>query len=135
MSTSAINGFHHIAIRVGDFDKAVAFYTNGLGFDEKVGWGEGDNQVALMDAGNGNYVEIFAGGADGERPQGLVEHYAFRCSDVDAAVERAVAAGAVVTVDPKDVTIPSRPRELPVRIAFCKTPSGEIIEFFDNELT
>ena len=135
MSTPIINGFHHIAIRVADFEAAVAFYTEGLGFSEKVGWGEGDKQVSLLDAGNGNYVEIFAGGAAGERAQGLVEHFAFRCTDVDAAVERAVAAGAVVTVDPSDVTIPSRPCELPVRIAFCRTPSGEIIEFFDNELT
>jgi glyoxylase I family protein len=79
-------------------------------------------------------MEIFSGG-DGPKPEGSILHFALRTSDCDAALERARAAGAEVTVEPKDVTIDSRPSPTPIRIAFCKGPDGEIIEFFQNEKT
>ncbi len=135
MSSCVTNGFHHLAIRVADFPAACAFYADGLGFSVKAQWGEGDKQVALMDSGNGNYVEIFAGAQSGDRPQGVCEHLAFRTDDCDAALARAVAAGATVTMDAKSLTIDARPTPLPVRIAFVRTPTGEIVEFFQNELT
>ncbi len=133
---TGIEGFHHVALRTADFDAAVAFYRDGLGFPEKISWGEGDGRAVLLDAGNGNYVEIFAGGdqATGDAA-GPFLHFALRTDDCDAALARAVAAGAEVTVPPKDVTIPSRPGPTPVRIAFCRAPGGELIEFFQNEST
>ncbi len=135
MSSCVTTGFHHLAVRVADFEAACAFYIDGLGFELKAEWGEGDKRVALADSGNGNYVEIFAGGKPGERPQGVCEHLAFRTGDCDQAVARAAAAGAVVTMAPKSLTIEARPRPLPVRIAFVRTPTGEVVEFFQNELT
>ena len=128
-------GFHHIAMRAHDFDATVKFYTEALGFKEKVAWGEGDKRAIMLDTGDGNYLEVFAGGSDEPKPEGAVVHFALRTSDCDTAIERARAAGAEVTVEPKDVEIPSRPQPLPVRIAFCKGPDGEIIEFFQNDLT
>jgi len=134
-SSGCVCGFHHVAVRVADFDAAVAFYVNGIGLKEKISWGEGDGRAVMLDAGNGNYVELFAGGTAEEKPEGAMLHLALRTDDVDAALSRAVAAGATVTVEPKDVTIQSRPQPTPVRLAFCRTPSGEIIEFFQNEST
>jgi len=128
-------GFHHLAIRCRDFDASVKFYTEGLGFTEKIAWGEGDGRAVMLDTGDGNYVEIFAGGPDAPKPEGAVLHFALRTGNCDAAIARARAAGAEVTVAPKDVTIPSRPAPTPVRIAFCKGPDGEVIEFFQNETT
>ena len=55
-------GFHHVAIRVYDFDATVRFYTEVLGFTDKVRWGEGDNRAIMLDTGDGNYLEVFAGG-------------------------------------------------------------------------
>ncbi|HEY3322936.1 MAG TPA: VOC family protein [Planctomycetota bacterium] len=133
--TGVNEGFHHVAIKVHDFDAAVKFYTAGLGFNEKLSWGEGEKRAVLLDAGNGNYVEIFAGGSPGPKPEGSVVHFAFRSTNCDAAIERAQKAGAEVTMQPKNVEIPSRPHKTPVRIAFCKGPAGEVIEFFQNELT
>ena len=121
-------GFHHVAIRVAGFEEAVRFYTEGLGMVEKVRWGQGDGRAVMLDTGDGNYVEIFAGG-DGEAGKGAILHYALRTGDVDAAIERARAAGAEVTMEPRDVAIPSDPA-LPVRSAFCKAPGGEVIAFF-----
>ena len=132
MSTH-LNGFHHLAMRVKDFNASVKFYTEGLGLRETIAWGEGDGRAMMLDAGNGNCVELFAGGAREPKPEGIVLHFAFRTDDCDGVLARAVAAGAVVTMEPKSLTIPSTPTPLPVRIAFCTGPDGEIIEFFQNE--
>lgn len=129
-------GFHHLAIKVRDFDATVAFYTEGLGFTEKIAWGEGDKRAVMLDTGDGNYVEVFSGGQDPSEASGAIIHFALRTTDCDAATERARAAGGEITVEPKDVEIDSRPTgPTPVRIAFCKAPGGEIIEFFQNAAT
>jgi glyoxylase I family protein len=128
-------GFHHIAIRVKDFDGMVKFYIEGLGFKEKIRWGEGDKRSIMLDTGDGNYVELFAGGLDQPKPEGNILHVAFRSNHCDAALARAKAAGATVTMEPTDVKIESQPHATPVRIAFCKAPDGTVIEFFQNELT
>ncbi len=128
-------GFHHVAIKVRDFDATVKFYCQALGFVPKIRWGEGDKRAVMLDTGDGNYLEVFAGGPPERRPEGCIIHFALRTGDVDAAIERARAAGAVITVEPKDVKIPSTPGPTPVRLAFCQGPDGEVIEFFQNETT
>jgi glyoxylase I family protein len=128
-------GFHHVAIRARDFDATVRFYTEVLGFTERIRWGEGNGRAIMLDVGDGNYLEVFAGGKDQPKPEGAILHFALRTDDCDAALERARAAGAEVTMEPKEILIPSTPDPTPIRIAFCKGPDGEIIEFFQNELT
>ncbi len=124
-------GFHHVALRASDFDASVEFYTRGLGFTPGISWGEGESRAIMLDTGDGNYLEIFAGGT-GERPGGGgVLHIALRTSDCDVSVEAARAAGARITTEPKDVEIASDP-VTPVRIAFCEGPDGEVIEFFQS---
>jgi glyoxylase I family protein len=86
----------------------------------------------MLDTGDGSCLEVFAGGADGPQPEGAVLHFALRTTDCDAALARARAAGAEVTMEPTRVDIPTRPRPTPVRIAFCKGPDGEVIEFFQS---
>ncbi len=128
------SGFHHIALRASNFDASVRFYTQALGFVPRITWGEGDKRAIMLDTGNGNYLEIFAGGQAGPRPEGAWLHLALRTSQCDAALERARQAGAQVTMESKSLDIPSTP-PTPVRIAFCQGPDGEIIEFFQNNLT
>ena len=55
-------GYHHVAIRATDFDGTMRFYTEGFGFRPAVRWGEGDGRAVLLDTGDGNYLEVFAGG-------------------------------------------------------------------------
>jgi len=129
-------GFHHVAIKVANFDESVTFYTRVLGFTEAVRWGKGDNRAILLDCGDGNFFELFAGGqpvpADTKAGgAGPIIHVALRSDDVDGAVASARAGGAEITLEPKDVTIPSNP-PTPVRIAFCRAPGGEVIEFFKH---
>jgi len=127
-------GFHHVALKVKDFDAAKNFYVDVLGFKEKISWGEGDKRAVMLDTGDGNYLEVFAGGTEPEE-RGTVLHLALRTTRCDEVVARVRAAGAEITVEPKDVTIPSQPTPTPVRLAFFKGPAGEIVELFQNELT
>jgi catechol 2,3-dioxygenase-like lactoylglutathione lyase family enzyme len=122
-------GFHHVALKARDFDATVDFYTRVLGLEPRHTWGQGDRRAVMLDTGDGSCLEVFAGGVDLPRPEGAILHFALRCDNVDAAIERVRAAGAEITMEPKDVDIQSQP-VLPVRIAFFKGPDGEMVEFF-----
>lgn len=131
-------GFHHVAIRARDFDKSARFYVEVLGFVPKISWGEKPARAVMLDVGDGNYLEIFERPDQAppiEQPQPAILHLALRTSDTAAALEKARAAGCRVTVETKDVLIPSRPEPTPVTLAFFEGPDGEIIELFQNELT
>jgi glyoxylase I family protein len=133
-------GFHHVSFQVRDIEASLKFYVEGLGFVPKLSWGQGEKRTVLLDTGDGNYFEISGGGSDAPngRPlsalEGIFRHVALRTTDVDKATERARAAGAEITIEPKDVMLPSDP-PTPVRIAFFKGPDGEIIEYFQNKAT
>lgn len=129
-------GFHHIALRARNFDLSYAFYTDGLGFKHAAQWGEGDTRIALLDIGDGNYVELFAS-APGQSPDanGAVPppwpyfHLALRSSDVDADIERVRSLGCKITIEPKDVVLDGNP----VRVGFFLGPDGEVLEFFHHK--
>ena len=136
-------GFHHVAIRVRDFDKSHAFYTDVLGFAEKIHWGEKPKRAVMLDTGDGNYLEMFercdqpappavTPGSDSEP---VILHFAIRTTVLDDALERARAAGCEVTMEPADIEIRARQHLTPIRIAFFKGPDGEVVELFQNELT
>ena len=137
-------GFHHIAIRAFDFEATLRFYIEGLGCKRVYGWGEDarsngekDSRAAMLDTGDGNYIEVFAGrtgSPDDVPPEGALLHYALRTSNTDEALERARAAGATVTMEPKSI-VPAHAEEpqQTFRIAFVRGLDGEIIEFFQNE--
>jgi len=126
-------GFHHIAFHTVDFDKSLKFYDEGFGFKRAFGWGSGDGRAAMLDIGDGNYLELFAGGKPRSGDDGPITHFAIRVPDCSAAFARAVKAGATVTMEPKDINIQGD-TVVHVRIAFVKGLDGEVIEFFQNEV-
>ena len=127
-------GFHHVSMKASDLKKSIKFYTEALGFVEKVSWGEAPKRTVLLDAGDGNYFEISQADPDIVNQEGVFRHIALRADDCSAALERARAAGAQVTVEPRDVNLRTDP-PIPIRIAFFKGPDGELIELFQNEHT
>ena len=133
-------GFHHVAIKVRDFDKSVRMYTEAFGLREKVAWGEKgaekDSRGVMLDTGDGNFLEIFAGGtaevrkaaAANESCSALI-HWAFRTTKIEEVVERARAAGFRVTIEAKTVA----PTGVAAKVAFCEGLDGEVFEFFEGE--
>ena len=129
-------GFHHLAFRARDFDKSLAFYTEGLGFVLAHGWGDGDTRIALLDIGDGNFLELFAS-APGQEPYtngdtapapGAFFHLALRTADVDKDIETVRALGCWVTVEPKSVLVNGKT----IRVGFFLGPDGETLEFFQH---
>jgi glyoxylase I family protein len=125
-----IQGFHHLAMNVSNFDESKGFYIDVLGFSAAKEWGEAGKRAIMLDAGNGNYVELF------EKPQtetaeGTLLHFALRSDNCDEIIEKVRKAGATITVEPKNVDILSNPA-YPVRIAFFKGPAGETVEIFEE---
>jgi glyoxylase I family protein len=125
-------GFHHIALRARDFEKSLAFYRDGLGFPVAHQWGAGEGRIALLDIGDGNYVELFAS-AFGQTPDPAdvpapwpYFHLALRSSDVDADIEHVRALGCTITIEPKSVEVNGKT----IRVGFFLGPDGEVLEFF-----
>lgn len=134
MSTSSVTGFHHAALRVVDFDACLAFYQ-GLGLTTARSWGEAPGRGAMLDPGDQRYVEVFENGDPDAPAEARMIHLALRTGDCDAAHSRALELGATERVAPVDKVIPTAQGDLPVRLSFVISPSGEIIEFFQNDLT
>ena len=122
-------GFHHIGLKAADFEKSKAFYL-ALGMKEIVSWGEGKDEIAMFDLGNGDRIELFASGGDEYSANGKWIHFAMTVEDVDAAFELALKAGAKPKIYPKTVDLDSRPYLMSIRIAFVYGPDGEELEFF-----
>lgn len=129
------SGFHHIALRARDFEKSLAFYSEGLGFTLAHQWGEGAGRIALLDMGDGNYVELFAS-APGQTPDPSGDvpapwpffHLAIRSTDVDADIAHVRSLGCPITVEPKSVEVNGKT----IRVGFFLGPDGEVLEFFSH---
>jgi catechol 2,3-dioxygenase-like lactoylglutathione lyase family enzyme len=130
----AVSGFHHVAIRSSDFDRSLQFYTTVLQFQIRVTWGQQGERAVMLDVGDGNYLEIFERAPSEVASEGVILHFALRTDDCAALTERVRAAGAEVTMEPKEIVIDSNIGPVPVKISFFKGPDGEIIEFFENQI-
>lgn len=123
-------GFHHVALRASDFDKSLLFYTEGMGFPVAHSWGEGSGRIALLDLGDGNYLELFASTPEhNPSVDGRFFHLALRSTDVDADIEVVRALGCPITIEPKSVEVNGKT----IRVGFFLGPDGEVLEFFQND--
>lgn len=121
-----IKGIHHVSMKTcndEEYKKAYTFYKNVLELEVIEEW---DNLI-LFDTGSG-VVEIFRDGTE-HLEKGVIRHFAFDVDNVDACIEKVKAAGYKVFVEPKDVCL-GGDEKYSARVAFCKGPLGEEIEFF-----
>lgn len=94
-----------VALTVREFEAAVAFYRDGLGMSEEAIW-TSHGQAVMLGAGMAT-LELFderqAASVDtievGERVSGPVR-LAFEVSDLDEALARALAYGALLVHEP-----------------------------------
>jgi len=132
MGEQLITGTHHVNIKASNqemFEKAIGFYQNVLGLKLVRRWGEGEKSAAMLSTGN-SIIELNASG--NEKSKGTINHFALSTNDVDKVVDTVRAAGYEITVEPKDVNLPTEP-VYAIRIAFCNGPCGESIEFFHEK--
>ena len=123
---SFVKGIHHVCLKCSsekEYEEVIRFYRDVLGLPVARTWAEG----IMFETGSG-LIEIF-NNAESPLPQGTIRHFALATDDVDACVKAVSDAGYEVFIGPKDIEIPSNP-VFPARIAFCKGPLGEEIEFF-----
>ena len=132
MSNNVISGlgFHHIGLKVKDFERSYDFYVNGLGMKPYAAWGEGDKRIQMLDIGNGDILELFAGGNEELDRENVWQHFAMTVEDVEKAFETALKAGATPHVLPKVVDLDSTPEKMSINVAFVKGPDNEQLEFF-----
>ena len=135
-------GLHHISIQTVDYAESVRFYRDVLGMPLRLAFNAGGRPFALLDMGDGSYIELQApqvggeapfppdspAGARSASPAGALAHFALATSDVRAVIEKVRAAGCVVTTEPKEVML----HTLPATVAFFNGPSGESVELFQE---
>ena len=127
--SSLIKGIHHVALKcvnADEYERVRNFYEDILQIPVIRSWETG----IMFNTGSG-IIEVFNNGTE-DLPQGNIRHFAFATDDVDACVKAVSDAGYEVFIGPKDIVIASK-EPLPARIAFCRGPLGEEIEFFNEK--
>lgn len=123
-----VKGVHHVSMKCRndrEYAEEIHFYKEILGIPVIRVWDDG----IMFSTGMG-IVEVFRSG--GTTPgTHSINHFAFEVEDVDECIRVIRGAGYEISMEPQYFTIPSNPK-LPARIAFCKGPLGEEIEFFKD---
>jgi glyoxylase I family protein len=125
----------HAAIRVPDFDTALAWYTEKLDFRlrKQVSFA-GLTFAFLSPAGDDSFIfELLAGPGAGSRPTYTDlhdsyktagwHHVCFRVDSVDAEVEQLKHRAVTIVSEPHDVVA------MGLRVAFFADPWGNLFEF------
>lgn len=124
-------GFHHVSLKVKDYDKSCRLYTDALGMNIALSWGDSPERACMMDIGDGTYIELFEGGTANValQPEPII-HFALLTDACDAMYDAAIAAGCTSHMAPDDVTIHGHAGDQPIRISFVVGYDGELVEFF-----
>ena len=123
-------GLHHIAMNVRSLKDTIAFYE-AIGCSFVRAWPADAPKTAMVDAG-GVCLEFFENDLGDPEADAVLPHLAFRSNDVDGDFAAALAAGATVRTEPRDVVLPSE-KPFPARIAFVFGINGEVVEFFQEK--
>ena len=123
-------GFHHISIHTQRFDESMHLYRDVLGMQVRLDTTNGVRRTALLDMGDGSYVELSMNPEKDEplAPGNPLGHFALATHDVRGVTEKLRAAGYPITMEPKDIQLGT----LPASIAFFTGPSGELVELFQE---
>ena len=117
-------GIHHVAVRVADLERSVAFYERhfDLQVASRMTLASGADIAFLAHPAGGAQLELIAGLTDHHPGDGLVHHVAFGAEDVPALFARLRTAG-VPTLEDAPVTLPNG-RQL----FSCRGPDGERLQ-------
>lgn len=125
-----IAGFSHVNLRVNDYDTAMAFYRDLLGFTElpRPDFGRGPNSGAWLRVGD-LQLHLSCTNSPEPIPDAKGAHVAFHVarSDFDALVDTLAAADVKFEIGPVERV----DFGTPVIAVFVKDPFGNYLEFTD----
>jgi len=95
-----------VAVTTSDYDRLVKFYCEGLGIEPTAIWSNGQGKGLVLDMGKATLeifdeaqAEIVDGLEAGKRVSGPIR-FALQVPNLDAAIERFLAHGAVLVHEP-----------------------------------
>lgn len=124
-----IRGYGHVALKVADLDRSLAFYRDRLGFAEMLRLHNDDGSVWLiyLRITDEQYLEIFPG-AENDRAPGwnanAINHICLSVDDLDATVAAITSAGISLTSEIKTGLDHNRQ-------AWIEDPDGNRIELME----
>jgi lactoylglutathione lyase len=124
-----ITGYGHVALKVADLERSLAFYRDKLGFAEMLRLHNDDGSVWLiyLRITDTQYLEIFPG-AENDRAPGWnangVNHMCLAVDDLDRTVAEIKAAGIALTSEIKTGLDHNRQ-------AWLEDPDGNRIELME----
>jgi catechol 2,3-dioxygenase-like lactoylglutathione lyase family enzyme len=141
-----IKSIHHTAISTGDFERALAFYRDLLGFEmvSELNWPagveladtitglEGSAARSVMLRASNTSIELFEFSSptpkpgDPKRPvcDHGITHIGFEVDDIDAEYERLKAAGMSFHCPPQDLGAS--------RVTYGRDPDGNVLELWQS---
>ena len=122
--------FHHVSLKVKDFDKVVKFYKEVLDLKEKLAWDMDGTPAVMLEMDDGGIVEVFGGGTDADEANPRFGHLAVLVDDITGAYNKALSLGAKSQMVPTVTTIQGADKAMNVEIAFVVGLGGEVVEFF-----
>ena len=141
-----IKSIHHTAISTSNFERALAFYRDLLGFEtvSELNWPtgveladtitglEGSAARSVMLRASNTSIELFEFASptpkpgDPKRPvcDHGITHIGFEVDDIDAEYERLKAAGMSFNCPPQDLGAS--------RVTYGRDPDGNVLELWQN---
>ena len=122
-----ITSIGHVALKVHDLDKSLAFYRDQLGFPEmmRIDKPEGGVWLVYLRITDEQFVEIFPGAENARAPGwngNAITHVCLTVDDLDAVVDRVTSAGIPLLIEKKTAIDGNRQ-------AWIEDPDGNRIEF------
>ncbi len=106
MAQLGLVGIGHVALKVSDIERSLAFYRDRLGFAEMMRLHRDDGSLWLvyLRVTDTQFIEIFPEG-EGDRAPGrertAINHFCLECDDLDVTAAALRAEGIALTVEPK----------------------------------
>ena len=106
MAALGLTGIGHVALKVADINRSLAFYRDRLGFQEMMHLDRDDGSLWLvyLRITDTQFLELFPGGEGEEAPdpdRTAINHFCLETADLDATANALRAAGITLTVEPK----------------------------------
>ncbi len=141
-----IKSIHHTAISTGDFERALAFYRDLLGFEmvSELNWPtgvdladtitglEGSSARSVMLRASNSSIELFEFASPAPKPGDPrrpvcdhgITHIALEVDDIDVEYERLKAAGMSFHCPPQDLGAS--------RVTYGRDPDGNVLELWQS---